>query len=209
MGSRVSPQLVTLVGGGSTFVAWAVDRLFPHLPNIVPLAILFVGVVMAGFGAVRWAQGARDKDEPGPREKADRLHNLVPMRDALAYWHFREWNRHFGGIDRLVEYGSAADRFEAYAGNGVLEIWGRAGDNPNTFASPIPADAWKEQLIDRMSAFTEIANTEYRNVEPSYQYRRFYDLAVNWKEVEELFPPKRFRTLRAWKNRLTNALTAY
>ena len=145
---------------------------------------------------------------PSPKERLERLNNLVKLRDAFAYWHFREWGRHdLSSLDMFIEFGNAATIFEDCAGNGVLEIWGRTGDNPSTFATPIPAEAWKEQLIDRSSAFTEIASTEYRSVEPSYQYKRFYDLAVNWKEVEEIFPPKSFGRTRIWMKKTRRALT--
>lgn len=175
--------------------------------SLPEFALLFFGAICIAIG-LGWNPRAPEERPLGPRERMDRLHNLVKLQEALAYWHFREWNHHLDGVDRFIHYGSAATNLEALAGNGVLEIWGRSGNDPGIYAKPIPADAWDEQVIDRSSIHTEIPHTVYREVSPGHKYGTFFDLGVNWKEIEELFPPKRFRTIRAWLRRGRAALTA-
>jgi hypothetical protein len=47
------PVRTGFIGAGFTLVSWAIDRLWPNLPNAVPLALLFIGVVMIATSVIR------------------------------------------------------------------------------------------------------------------------------------------------------------
>jgi hypothetical protein len=79
--SIVTPKRTGLVGSGLALVSWAMDKLFPNLPNIVPLAVLGLGVVLIVFAFIRAIMDRKkDTEQSGAQLQFDRIRALATDR---------------------------------------------------------------------------------------------------------------------------------
>lgn len=175
---------------------------------------LVIGLTLTVIGALALLSMAVEKvcvrlwgkappDHSGIKERASDLRALVSLRGGLSYRAFWDWNvPDVGPMDTLTFLGSAASEFENYARNDAVTIWGSTGPNDKV-VSKIPPDVWSEQLIDRESLIGIYSKTEYKT--HHVRHPLYYRLAVNRKEIEELFPRPRFRRFGRWIKHLKNS----
>lgn len=174
-------------------------KIFTPLSLVDILIVATIGGVIAFFLAKRFAPKARHAHHLSQSVQVKPVASLkmevirapinterdTVLADALAYAVTARFDRKSlfeNEAGAITQVGGALKKFEQYARDGKLHVWGKLEDW--SVFDPIPPEYWSNHSVNFLDLLRGIANIE-RDGSPEPHYR---DIRVSRAEIERLWP---------------------